>query len=163
MNSDCKHENFGVVAEVNRLTKSETDDTVLAFAAKFAVHCTGCGKAFEFASPREAVRSLNREQLSMNIKPSCGVVTPFRTRVHIADQPKGGQQKCFRCDTVLAETRSAWHSPAGQQAPASPFWPVGKYIGILERTDGDPTNPVSLFVMDHDAEGADEIHCGMPF
>jgi hypothetical protein len=162
MTDPCKHDNFAVIADIHRLTNSETDKTVIAFVAKFMVHCVGCGKAFEFESPREAIRSLDREQLSITIKPSCGVATPFRTRVHIADAPADGKQKCFRCDALLAET-GEWYSSDGTKNLHSPFWKVGVYVGISERTDGDPMNPRAFSLMDHDAEGANEIGCNMPF
>lgn len=159
--TDCKHENFSVVAEVHRLTKSDTDDTVIAFHAKFDVRCSDCGKHFEFESPSRAVRSLDREQLSITIKPSLGVATPFRTRIHIADKPEDGKQKCFRCDAVLAEV-GYWHSPEGNETPRSPFWAIGGYVGVLERVDGDPMNPRSFVLTDHDAQWADEICCTVP-
>ncbi len=160
--SDCKHLNFSAVADIHRLTKRDDDDTVVAFVAKFTIRCADCGKPFEFNSPKDSVRSLDREQLSINIKPSCGVATPFRTRVHVADKPEDGKQKCFRCDTVLAQSGGAWHNTGDQSVPHNPFWGIGAYVGIAERADGDPTNPVSLFLMDHDASAVDEIHCTMP-
>lgn len=162
MNSDCKHENFAVIAEINRFV-NDVGDKVISFVGKFAVHCSACGQRFEFASPRDAVRSLDREQLSIVLKPSSGIQTSFITRVHIADAPIDGKQKCFRCDTVLAKSEGEWHSPQEQTTPRSSFWPTGRYVGIIERRDGDPTNPRSLVLMDHDAEGAEEIHCNMPF
>jgi hypothetical protein len=160
--ADCKHLNFGTVAEIHRHIKSETDDTVLGVVAKFAIHCTECGKHFEFTSPREAARSLDREQLSIVIKPASGLATEFRTRVHIADKPEDGRQKCFRCDTVLAESGGAWMAPEGQHVSRNPFWAVGKYVGIVERADDDPVNPKALSLMEHDAQGADQIICTTP-
>jgi hypothetical protein len=162
MNTDCKHLNFGVIAEVHRLIKSETDDTVIAFRAQFTVHCAQCDKQFEFTSPREALRSLERITLSINILPATGKETEFRTRVHVADKPDSGIQRCFRCDTVLAESHGAWMVPEGHESPSAPWWTVGGYIGIIERADGDSVNPRAYTLMDHDAQGEDEIICTFP-
>lgn len=149
--SDCKHGNFQVMAEINRLIKGDGDDTVLSFVGKFKVHCADCKKAFELDSLRDASRSIDREELRVVIKPATGQPTGLRTRVHIADMPDNGKQKCFRCDTVLARSGGQWVSTAGQDVPLSPFWKVGAYVGITERTDGDPLNPIASYLMDHDA------------
>lgn len=159
MKSNCQHENFAVMATIDRLT-NEAGDKVISFVGKFAVHCIECGQPFEFFSLGEATRSLDREQLSISLKPSTGIRTQFRTRVHVADKPQDGTQKCFRCDAILAESGGEWHSPENQgTSPRSLFWSVGSFVGILERADGDPCNPRSFMLMDRDAKEADEIRC----
>ena len=46
--ADCKHLSFRAEVRVNRLTASETDDTVIAYNAEIIVKCVDCDTPFEF-------------------------------------------------------------------------------------------------------------------
>ena len=80
----------------------------------------------------------------------------FVTRVHVADQPEGDVQKCFRCSDILVNMEGTMILG---NSPKRLFWATGAFVGTIERADGKPVNPRGYFVMEHDAQAEDEISC----
>jgi hypothetical protein len=75
MTSVCLHPNFQACVTVNRLTASETDETVVAFNADVRIQCAECSKPFEFIGVpigllhTEPTCSVDGTQARMPIKP----------------------------------------------------------------------------------------------
>ena len=73
--SDCIHENFQVVANIARCTRSEEDSTVVAYYCELTVKCATCEKPFEFIglpmgmSPGQPRCSVDGQEARMPIKP----------------------------------------------------------------------------------------------
>lgn len=71
----CVHENFRVVANIARCTRSDEDPTVVAYYCELTVKCTVCDRPFEFIglpmgmSPGEARCSVDGQEARMPIKP----------------------------------------------------------------------------------------------
>jgi len=71
--ADCPHENFGVFAEVNRITDAQP---LTAFAVDLTVRCADCQLEFEFLGDfpggihcETTTLSPDRARLSIPIKP----------------------------------------------------------------------------------------------
>lgn len=71
----CDHKNFVVNADIARCTRSEEDDTVVAYYCELHVKCTVCDKPFEFIglpmgmSPGQPMCSVDGQEARMPIKP----------------------------------------------------------------------------------------------
>lgn len=71
----CEHMNFRADVKVGRLTRSETDATVVAYNADIEIICADCKKQFEFVglpmgfSHNEPRCSINALQARIPIKP----------------------------------------------------------------------------------------------
>lgn len=71
----CEHENFQVVANIARCTRSDDDPTVVVYYCELRVHCTVCDKPFEFIglpmglSPGQPRCSVDGTEARMPIKP----------------------------------------------------------------------------------------------
>lgn len=71
----CEHKDFKAVVNVNRLTKSETDSTVIAYSADVRINCIECGLPFEFIGvdagmmPDKPMASVDAQELRAPIRP----------------------------------------------------------------------------------------------
>jgi hypothetical protein len=71
----CVHKNFQVVANISRCTRSDDDQTVVAYYCELRVKCTDCTKPFEFIGlpmgmgPSEPRCSVDAQEARMPIKP----------------------------------------------------------------------------------------------
>jgi hypothetical protein len=72
----CPHSNFGAVVEVNRVTATDTDPTVVAFNANITVHCTDCAEPFRWTglqaglNPRRPMVSVDETELRAPLRPA---------------------------------------------------------------------------------------------
>jgi hypothetical protein len=72
----CPHENFDVLACVNRLTKTDDDPTVIGFSADIKIECRDCGEPFRWTgvpaglSPAQPMCSVDEATLSAPIRPA---------------------------------------------------------------------------------------------
>lgn len=72
---DCEHTNFRARVEVSRITKSETDLSVIGYYADVRIHCIECELPFEFIGlpmglgPTEPRTSVDCLEARMPIKP----------------------------------------------------------------------------------------------
>mgnify|MGYP001594442934 CR=1 FL=1 len=82
-------------------------------------------------------------------------MSDYRTRVHIADEPKELQQRCWRCGEILTDMRNS----ASMDGRAPLFWQSFCFVGVSEMADGRKCNPTGYVMMDRDASEADEIAC----
>lgn len=48
MSECCEHLNFNMIGKVGRLTRSDSDPTVIAYCADIRVECRDCKQPFEF-------------------------------------------------------------------------------------------------------------------
>lgn len=73
--SACIHENFQVIANIARCTRSDEDPTVVAYYCELTVKCTTCETPFEFIglpmgmSPGQPRCSVDGREARMPIKP----------------------------------------------------------------------------------------------
>ncbi len=81
----------------------------------------------------------------------------YRTRVHIADEPKDLQQKCWRCGAMLTDMRNTAFLDGGGPS----FWKSFAFVGASEFADGTKCNPTGYVMMDRDASEPDEISCAV--
>ena len=71
----CEHEDFLVNADITRCTRSEEDQTIVAYYCELKVTCKVCDKPFEFIglpmgmSPGQPRCSVNGQEARMPIKP----------------------------------------------------------------------------------------------
>jgi hypothetical protein len=71
---DCKHEDFKVLANIARCTRSDDDPTVVVFYLGLRVWCMNCRKPFEFVglpmglTPGQPRCSVDGEEARMPIK-----------------------------------------------------------------------------------------------
>lgn len=72
----CPHENFDAFVDVNRLTASDTDPTVVGYSADIKVCCRDCGEPFRWTgvpaglSPREPMCSVDEIELRAPLRPA---------------------------------------------------------------------------------------------
>lgn len=72
----CAHENFDAIVDVNRLTASDNDPTVVAYSADIKVNCRDCGEPFRWtgvpagASPRQPMCSVDETELRAPLRPA---------------------------------------------------------------------------------------------
>lgn len=72
----CLHENFDAYVEVNRVTASDNDPTVVGYHADIKVNCHDCGEPFRWLgvragmSPRSPMCSLDETELRAPIRPA---------------------------------------------------------------------------------------------
>ena len=85
------------------------------------------------------------------LRPPLRSAPTYMTTVHIASQPEGPIQKCFRCERVLVDGRGAMST----DGHGVTFWGPGKFVGVVAG------NPECSFLMDRDADPhqADERRC----
>lgn len=71
----CEHLDFRVEADVGRLTRSETDETVVGYTMDVRVKCNECFEPFEFIGlpmgvlPSEPTCNLDGTEARMPIRP----------------------------------------------------------------------------------------------
>ena len=90
----CPHPDFVVLAEVARLTASDTDDTVIGFSASLRVHCSVCDEPFRWIGaapgllPDRPCASIDESELRAPIRPASSDpdfglgLSGFTVRVH---------------------------------------------------------------------------------
>jgi hypothetical protein len=72
----CPHEQFEAVVEVNRLTASDGDPTVVGYSADVLVACAGCGEKFRWCgvpagmSPAHPTCSVDEMTLCAPLRPA---------------------------------------------------------------------------------------------
>lgn len=72
----CPHENFAANVEVNRLTASDDDPTVIGYTADIRVECAQCGEKFRWIgvpagmSPVHPAVSVDETELRAPIRPA---------------------------------------------------------------------------------------------
>lgn len=72
----CPHENFDVLALVNRRTASDNDPTVVGYSADIKINCRDCGEPFRWTglraglSPAQPMCSLDETELRAPIRPA---------------------------------------------------------------------------------------------
>ena len=72
----CPHLRFHSEVAVARLTRSQEDDTVVAYAADIKIRCIDCGESFCFVgvekglSPHQPMVSPDNEELRIPLRPS---------------------------------------------------------------------------------------------
>lgn len=72
----CPHEDFQAVVGVDRLTASDDDPTVVAYAASVRVACAACGEPFRWVgvqagqSPARPMCSVDETELRAPIRPA---------------------------------------------------------------------------------------------
>jgi hypothetical protein len=72
----CPHENFDAYVEVNRVTASDDDPTVVGYHADIKVSCYDCDEPFRWtgvkagASPREPMCSVDETELRAPLRPA---------------------------------------------------------------------------------------------
>ncbi|MGW4042991.1 hypothetical protein [Streptomyces sp. NPDC004721] len=72
----CPHENFDATVDVNRITASDNDPTVVGYNADIKVNCADCGEPFRWtgvpagASPREPMCSIDETELRAPLRPA---------------------------------------------------------------------------------------------
>ena len=78
----CSHENFAATVNVNRLTKSDDDATVIAHQADIRINCAECGLPFEFVGvdagmlPNKPMASVDAQELRAPIRPKGCKILP---------------------------------------------------------------------------------------
>jgi len=78
----CAHENFTATVKVNRLTKSDSDPTVIAHSADIRINCVECGLPFEFIGvdagmmPSKPMVSVDAQELRAPIRPKGCQILP---------------------------------------------------------------------------------------
>lgn len=72
----CWHENFDAYVDVNRLTKSDDDPTVVGYSADIKVNCHDCGEPFRWTglpaglSPAQPMCSVDEATMSAPLRPA---------------------------------------------------------------------------------------------
>lgn len=72
----CPHENFAVVAEVNRITSGDHDPTVIGYSADITVTCADCDEPFRWTglraglSPAQPMCSIDETTMSAPLRPA---------------------------------------------------------------------------------------------
>lgn len=72
----CPHENFDVLACINRLTKTDDDPTVTGYSAEIKVTCRDCGEPFRWTgldaglSPAHPMCNVDETTLRAPIRPA---------------------------------------------------------------------------------------------
>lgn len=72
----CLHEDFTANVEVNRLTVSDDDPTVIAYDTSITVSCANCGEPFRWigvqagSSPGRPMCSVDETELRAPIRPA---------------------------------------------------------------------------------------------
>ncbi|MFR0354129.1 hypothetical protein [Streptomyces sediminimaris] len=72
----CPHENFDAYVEVNRVTASDSDATVIGYAADIKVNCRECREPFRWTgvpagcSPRQPMCSVDETELRAPLRPA---------------------------------------------------------------------------------------------
>ena len=88
----CQHENFTAQVNVSRLTKSDTDNTVVGYLAEVRVNCIDCGLPFEWIGVdagmmhSKPMASLDAQELRAPIRPKgCDIfpaIPGFSVKAH---------------------------------------------------------------------------------
>ena len=88
----CEHMNFIANVEVNRLTKSEEDPSIIGYTADVRIRCADCSLPFEFIgvdagySPRMPMASVDAQELRAPIRPKGSNILPaipgFNVKAH---------------------------------------------------------------------------------
>src|SRR3546814_11603457 len=60
LDKPCPHEDFDAFVEVNRVTASDTDPTVVGYHADIKVNCRDCGEPFRWTGVKAGMRSEER-------------------------------------------------------------------------------------------------------
>ncbi|MGW6292448.1 hypothetical protein [Streptomyces sp. NPDC055058] len=72
----CPHENFAAHVDVARITRSDTDPTVIGYSADIKVNCTDCDEPFRWTgvpaglSPRQPMCSIDETELHAPLRPA---------------------------------------------------------------------------------------------
>lgn len=72
----CPHQNFTAMVEVNRITASDADPTVIGYNAGIRVNCQDCGEPFRWtgvpagSSPRQPMCSIDESELRAPLRPA---------------------------------------------------------------------------------------------
>lgn len=72
----CPHENFDAYVDVNRVTASDDDPTVVGYSADIKVTCHDCGEPFRWTgvpagvSPRSPMCSVDETELHAPLRPA---------------------------------------------------------------------------------------------
>ncbi|MEU7403831.1 hypothetical protein [Streptomyces sp. NPDC044948] len=72
----CPHEDFEAYVDVTRLTGSDTDPTVVGYAASITIRCAGCKEKFRWtgvpagSSPRQPMCSIDETELRAPLRPA---------------------------------------------------------------------------------------------
>lgn len=72
----CRHEDFAVFAEVNRVTAGDDDPTVVAFSVDIRIDCAQCGEPFRWTglqpglSRSKPMCNVDETELRAPIRPS---------------------------------------------------------------------------------------------
>jgi hypothetical protein len=72
----CPHENFDAYVDVNRVTASDNDPTVVGYSADIKVTCHDCGEPFRWTgvpagiSPRQPMCSVDETELHAPLRPA---------------------------------------------------------------------------------------------
>lgn len=72
----CPHEDFAACVEVNRLTASDNDPTVIGYSADIKVACAQCGEPFRWTglqaglSPAGPMCSVDETTMSAPLRPA---------------------------------------------------------------------------------------------
>lgn len=72
----CPHEHFDAYVDVNRITASDTDPTVVGYTADIKVTCRDCGEPFRWTgvragmSPRQPMCSIDETELRAPLRPA---------------------------------------------------------------------------------------------
>lgn len=72
----CPHENFAAAVEVNRITASDADPTVIGYTADITVSCDDCGEPFRWTglqagvSPGRPMCSVDETVMSAPLRPA---------------------------------------------------------------------------------------------
>ena len=71
----CKHLDFAASVVCNRLTKSDKEPEIIAYAAEIRINCANCGLPFEFIGveaglmPDRPMSSVDAQELRVPIRP----------------------------------------------------------------------------------------------
>jgi|SRR6516225_1265828 len=72
----CPHEDFAASVEVNRITRSDDDPTVVGYSAEITVRCDQCGEPFRWTgvraglSPKEPMCNVDETVLIAPLRPA---------------------------------------------------------------------------------------------
>lgn len=72
----CPHEDFEVFAEINRLTASDDNPTIVGYSADIKVRCANCGEQFRWIgvpagmSPRRPMCGIDETELHAPLRPA---------------------------------------------------------------------------------------------
>ena len=94
----CPHENFAAFVDVQRLTASDDDPTVVGYSAEVTIHCVDCAEPFRFVGmpagvlPNRPACSVDEREARLPIRPASsdpdfGLGIPgFSVRFHEHDR-----------------------------------------------------------------------------